>query len=299
MNPPNIPSSRATCSWRARLSGRVIGCFFSVASFAVGLLIPVEAQAQSAGTGSIEGRVQNAATGANLNNARVAIKGTNIVTFTDDAGSYQLSGIPGGQTTLRVFFTGLDEQELTVNVVPGQAATQDVGLKPRLIPGTQDGTIKLDAFTVQSTRETNAAAIAVNEQRFANNITSVVSTDEFGTMVDSNPGEFLKYLPGIDVEYFANNITGVSVRGLGANNTEMNFDGMAVASMNAEAVGRGFEVQFATMSDMPARRFGNCRCPRTAPTPSAAPSISSAARHLNTASARCAIKCSCGRTAKN
>jgi membrane carboxypeptidase/penicillin-binding protein len=31
----------------------------------------------------------------------------------------------------------------------------------------------------------------------------------------------------------------------------------------------------------------------------AAPSISSVARHLNTASARCAITCSCGRTAKN
>jgi iron complex outermembrane receptor protein len=223
---------------------------FTIAIMAlVAFTIPL-LQAQTAQSGRIEGRVQNAVTGANLNNARVAVKGTNIVTFTDDGGSFQLNGIPAGQAVLRVFFTGLDEEEVTVNVVPGQTAVHDFALKSRALSPAKDGTVKLDAFNVQSTRETNASAIAVNEQRFAGNITSVVSTDEFGTMVDSNPGEFLKYLPGIDVEYFANNITGVSVRGLGANNTEMNFDGMSVASMNAEGVGRGFEVQFATMSDI-------------------------------------------------
>ena len=43
---------------------------------------------------------------------------------------------------------------------------------------------------------------------------SVVAADEFGTIVDKNPGEFLKWLPGVDVEYFANNIIGVSVRAM-------------------------------------------------------------------------------------
>jgi outer membrane receptor for ferrienterochelin and colicin len=116
--------------------------------------------------------------------------------------------------------------------------------------GKAGDTVKLDAYTVQSTRETNAAAIAVNEQRFASNIKSVVSTDEFGTIVDKNPGEFLKWLPGVDVEYFANNIVGVSVRGLGSVNTEINFDGMPTASANAEAVGRSYEVQYASSSDI-------------------------------------------------
>jgi hypothetical protein len=103
---------------------------------------------------------------------------------------------------------------------------------------------------VQSTKETNAANIAINSQRFAANITSVVSTDEFGTIVDTNPGEFLKWLPGVDIETFANNIVGVSVRGLGATNTELNFDGMPQASMNAEAADRKFEVQYASAADI-------------------------------------------------
>src|SRR5581483_11437645 len=96
----------------------------------------------------------------------------------------------------------------------------------------------------------NAAAIAVNEQRVAPNIKSVVSTDEFGIIPDSNPGEFLKWLPGVGVEYFANNITGVNVRGLGAVNTEINFDGMAIASANADGTSRTFELMGASATDL-------------------------------------------------
>ncbi len=203
-----------------------------------------------AGAGNLEGRVQDATTGLSLSHARVAIKGSDNVAFTDETGTYRITGVPAGAVTLRVFFTGRPEQEVTVNVAAGQIATQDISLGARPgAPGANE-VVKLDAFTVQSTRETNAQVIAVNEQRFHSNITSVVSTDEFGTLVDRNPGEILKYLPGIDVEMFANNITGVSVRGLGSNNTELNFDGMPVASMNAEGVGRGFEVQFASAADI-------------------------------------------------
>ena len=56
--------------------------------------------------------------------------------------------------------------------------------------------------------------IAVNEQRVSRTQKSVISADQFGTIVDSNPGELLKWLPGVSVEYFANNIVGVSVRGV-------------------------------------------------------------------------------------
>lgn len=223
---------------------RLLGTAVLLLAISIGELIA------AAPTGAIEGRVQNASTAAYLNNARVSVKSSAFSTLTDAAGSFRLTGLPGGSVSLRITFTGFDDRELTVEVVPGKVATVEVSLESRALFGARDGTVRLDAFTVHSTRETSAAAIAVNEQRTASNITSVVSTEEFGTMVDSNPGEFLKYLPGTDVEYFANNIVGVSVRGLGADNTEMNFDGMSVASMNAEGVSRKTEVQFATMADI-------------------------------------------------
>ena len=37
---------------------------------------------------------------------------------------------------------------------------------------------------------------------------------------------------------------------MGSNNTELNFDGMAVASINAEGVGRGAEVQYLSAADI-------------------------------------------------
>jgi TonB-dependent receptor len=219
-----------------------------------------------AATGSIEGRVQNRVTGDYLNNARVSIQGTNLVALTDESGTYRLEGVPAGAVTLRVFFSGLDEQQLGLSVGAGQALQQDIRLTSRARYGASAETVQLDAFMVQSTRETDAAAIAVNEQRFALGQKSVISTDQFGTIPDNNPGEFMKWLPGVSVEYFANNIVGVSVRGLDAVNTEISFDGMPVASAStatASVTGRdrNFEMLGASSADISRVEIRKLRTP--------------------------------------
>ena len=208
------------------------------------------ARAQPA-TGAVEGRVQNFVTGDFLNNARVAVKGTNVVTLTDDSGTYRLADLPAGPVTLRVLFTGLDEQELAVAIAAGQTAKQDFKLTSRARDGDRAAeTVVLDAFKVQSTRETDAASIAVNEQRVALGQKSVISADEFGTIPDSNPGELMKWLPGVSVEYFANNIVGVSVRGLDSASTEIAFDGMPIASASSTGRDRNFEILGSSSADI-------------------------------------------------
>jgi hypothetical protein len=86
---------------------------------------------------------------------------------------------------------------------------------------------------------------------------SVVSADEYGTLLDNNPGELLKNLPGMDVEYFGGTIVAVSVRGLSADSTEINFDGMPTASANVQgsnagvgSISRSFEVQHMSAADV-------------------------------------------------
>lgn len=217
-------------------------------------LLPAPFLLAQAATGTVEGRVQDRVTGDYLNHARVAVKGTPLTTLTDSSGMFRLSGVPAGAITLDVFFTGLDRQEVAVNVAPGQTAQKDVQLSSRARSGDTDA-VQLDKFLVESTRETNAAAIAVNEQRFALSQKSVISADQFGTIPDSNPGELLKWLPGVSVQYFANNIVGVSVRGLNADNTEISFDGMPVASASTATAstpgrGRNFEMMGASSSDI-------------------------------------------------
>ena len=245
---------------------RRIRSIAAAAAFAVPLFLASPARAQAADAGVIEGRVQNRATGDYLNNARVSIKGTNSVVQTDEGGFFRITGVPAGATTLRVMFTGLDEQEVAVNVAAGQTAQQDIQLTSASRYGQAGDTVKLDAFTVQSTRETDAAAIAVNEQRMALGQKSVISADQFGAIPDNNPGELMKWLPGVSVEYFANNIVGISVRGLDATNTEINFDGMPVASASI-ATGssvrndRSFDVLGSSAADIARVEFRMLRTP--------------------------------------
>ena len=64
--------------------------------------------------GSVTGRVKNRATGLYLNNARVAVKGTDLVVFTDAFGVYRIVNLPVGPATLEVFYTDLDAQEVAI-----------------------------------------------------------------------------------------------------------------------------------------------------------------------------------------
>lgn len=224
-----------------------VACLSLVAAF--------YARGQTPPTGTIEGRVQNGVSGDYLNNARVSLKGTELVALTDESGTFRLVGVPVGASTLRVRFAGFDEQEVSVTVLAGQTTQRDITLASQTRYGETATTVKMDAFTVQSKKETDAAAIAVNEQRVALGQKSVVSADQFGTIPDSNPGELMKWLPGVSVEYFANNIVGVSVRGFDATNTEIRFDGMPTASASTSTLGTGnrdrnFEMMGSSSADI-------------------------------------------------
>ena len=135
------------------------------------------ATAAAAAPASLSGRVQNVVTGQFLNNARVSVRGTDLVAFTDQSGTYLLPRVPAGKVALEVFYTGLDPQSATLEVAPGRSVTRDFDLTSVARYGDSSRVVKLDAFTVASGRETDADAIAINEQRFAPNIKNVVSAD--------------------------------------------------------------------------------------------------------------------------
>ncbi|MDO8545274.1 MAG: TonB-dependent receptor [Opitutaceae bacterium] len=211
-----------------------------------GATAPTTPAASASPTGSISGRVQNVVTGQSLNNARVTVKGTDIVAFTDDSGTYRLSGVPAGPIVLEVFFTGLDPQQIPLTLGAGQAVERDVNLTSVANYGATDpGTVKLDPFTVSSARETNASAIAINEQRFAANIKNVVSADALGDVMDGNVGEFLKFMPGITAEYdreSGGSVASVSVRGFPTNLAVVSSDGLQMANTsNPQGSSRVFQ----------------------------------------------------------
>lgn len=225
------------------IAGVFLASLMALASATSAAAQPVPAR------GVVEGRVQNVVTGEYLNNARVSIKGSTQAVLTDQSGYFKITNVPAGPATVRVYFTGLDEQAADVQVTPGEIVRHDFDLTSKSRYGA-DGVLKLDAYTVASTRETNAAAIAVNEQRVSSNIKSVISTDAFGETAENNLGEFIKWLPGVGVEYFANDITGINVRGFGSQNTEITFNGLPSATAYTESNSRSFEMRQSSTADI-------------------------------------------------
>jgi len=139
--------------------------------FAAGLLLtPSLTLAQTPppvapATASVSGRVSHAATGQYLNNARVAVQGTNLVAFTDESGTYRLDRVAAGTVVLEVFYTGLEPQTVSLALVPSATMEKDIALVAPPRAGASGAVVKLGSFVVSDSREMDGAAIAINEQR--------------------------------------------------------------------------------------------------------------------------------------
>ncbi|MSU51503.1 MAG: TonB-dependent receptor [Opitutus sp.] len=205
-------------------------------------------------SGTITGRVLNAQTGQYLNNARVAIKGTGVLTFTDQTGAYRLVGVPGGSVTLEVFFTGLDPQQATLAVAAGRELEHDFQLGIGSV-------VKLDKFTVQAAADLET--IATNEQRFASNLKLVAAPGENEFVVEGNVGEFMKSLPGISAEYSDVEIMGISVRGFGSNVVGLTLDGSNLAGANYTGSARSFQTPNLSMNNISRVEITNVPTPST------------------------------------
>ena len=207
---------------------------FRLAVFALGwltALVPAWAQ----GTGSIRGRVYNPATQQYVRNAEVRLAGTNQVVSTESDGSFVLPNVAAGSATVTITYTGYTTVTETFTVAAGQVATREINLTSTDSAVRGGETIQLQAFTVSSEREGNAKAIM--DQRRNMNITTSIASDVFGDVTDGNIGEFLKYLPGVDVDYVESETRGPRLGGMDAQYVGVSFDGMTLASADANRTG--------------------------------------------------------------
>lgn len=184
---------------------------------------------QAAATGTVHGRVYDPATGEYLRNARVMVGGRQVAT-SGDRGEFRISGVSTGKRVMTVEFTGFSPVQQEVDVRAGE--TSEVLFEMfTTISGGADA-VSLDAVRVVGVREGDARAIM--EQRASMNITNTLSADSFGEIGDGNPGEFLKYMPGVDFDVVADDAPrNISLRGLPAKYTGVTVNGVSLASVDA------------------------------------------------------------------
>ncbi len=189
-------------------SRTLLGAFLALA-----LGTESSAAAADVSTGSVEGRVVNARSGDYLAKVRITAEGTAREVLTDSGGYYRLAGVPVGSVRMKAFYTGFAPLIETVAVTTGALAQRDFSLG-----GADGGVVKLSEFVVGASREMEGAALAINERRFAPNLTNVVAAEEFGSVPDGSIGEFLKFIPGINIDYTGGVANTISLDGVPSDN---------------------------------------------------------------------------------
>ncbi|MBC7368310.1 MAG: TonB-dependent receptor [Undibacterium sp.] len=237
--------------------------FLRLTTLMVGVLL-CAGQAAAQTTGTVEGRVLNADNGKYLNNARVTVDGTTLEAFTDSAGLYRLTNVLAGEAKVKTFYTGLIAQDTVVAVTAGGLTTLDVNLSTTATVTKKDEVLRLDVFKVAAAVEMDAASIAINEQRFSPTIKNVVSTDAFGDITEGNLGDFVKFLPGVTIDYVSPDARTISVRGVPANYTPVTLNGNRIASANSSSAGRTFELEQISINNAGRIEVLKSRSPETA-----------------------------------
>ncbi|MDO8541965.1 MAG: carboxypeptidase regulatory-like domain-containing protein [Opitutaceae bacterium] len=222
----------------------------TLCALGIALFLPTQqAGAADGAAGTIEGRVFNPITGANLENARLSVEGTGLETFTDDGGRYRFVGVPSGTIRIRTFFTGLEVSSTTVSVAAGTTVQHDISLSLRP-ESKEEGPITLDKYVVTESQQMEGAAIAINEQRFSPNLKTVVAADEFGAASEGDVGEFLKYLPGVSMDYLAGDARQVSLGGADFNYTPVTFGGFGMTNGNQGGTNRGVSLEYVSLNNL-------------------------------------------------
>ena len=240
----------------------------TLALLALGLAVATPLLAQPAASGVIEGRVLNTSGGEYLANVRVTVEGTALETYTNAGGEFRITGVPAGSANVRLSYGGVTRQSASVPVAAGQVATRNFEIaaletKPAKAAGE---VVTMQEFTVAE-RELSAQAAAIQEQHAAPNIKNVVAFQEFGDLGDGNPGEFLKFVPGIQVAMTPAIPSAATIRGMPANGTILTIDGVELSSDGPATRGSSFtasntanieriEVTKVPTPDMPANAVG-------------------------------------------
>jgi len=234
-----------------RLLPRAALAAFLLLPLAVPPAVAQPAAAAARATGDITGRIQNEATGVYLKRAQVSVRGTTLSALTDEFGTFRLTGVPSGEAVLDVFYSGLDPQQATVTVTGGQSVQRDFNLTNKATYGDKSaGVVKLDAFVLSTSKLTEGESLATNEQRFAANIKNVVATDAFGDVIEGNVAEFMRFLPGITIDYSDVMPLGVSVRGFDPSMTNVTTDGASLANASRNATTRQFDFMQVSINNI-------------------------------------------------
>ena len=123
--------------------------------------------------------------------AIVRVEGLSGSTTSDERGRFRLGNVPAGSYTLIVSYVGTEDTSISI-----QVPEEGVDLGDVVIGATSVAALEEIIVVGQAA----AFASALNQERSANNLVSVLDTDAMGQFPDQNVAESLRRLTGVSVE---------------------------------------------------------------------------------------------------
>jgi len=208
------------------LTMRNPGLLFSrTAGSLLSLLVSLTSAAPAAaqGTGRIVGKVIDVEKGTPIAGVVLELVGTEIRGQSAIDGRYTLANVPAGSVAVRARYIGYQPKVIEGIVVPeGGAASQDIALTTRIV--------ELEEITVAAEAERGTVSRALEDQRYAANVVSAISSEQMAKSPDSDAGQAVQRISGVTVQ----DGKYVFVRGLGERYTTTSLNGARVPSPEPE-----------------------------------------------------------------
>lgn len=168
--------------------------------------------------GDLKGIVTNASQNVLLEGALVEIEALNIKRVTKRDGSFSINNLADGNYTVKVSYIGVPAKEFELKVDGQGAISKSFSL----------GDDSIEELLVVGQRASQASAL--NRQKNANRLTSVVSADAIGQFPDQNVAEALQRLPGMFIQRDQGEGRFVGIRGIDTNLNNLSINGVSIPS---------------------------------------------------------------------
>lgn len=172
--------------------------------------------------GTVRGRIIDTSK-QTLPGATIYIEKLRTGVTSDVNGFYTLPNLTPGTYTVKVSYVGYTPVEMKINVPEGRTLERDVTLNEGM---------ELQEVVVGGAFQGQRRAI--NSQKNSLGITNVVSADQVGKFPDSNIGDALKRISGINVQYDQGEARFGQVRGTSADLSSVTINGNRVPSAEGD-----------------------------------------------------------------
>ena len=186
-------------------------------------LLSLSAVAQEAG--KLQGLLTDSSQTSYFSGAQITVKELGLSTVSRRDGSFRFTNLPEGQYTLEITYLGADTLEVPIDIKSGEILAKDFVLVGKRAD--------LENIIVYGQRAGQASAL--NQQRSADSIKSIVSSDAIGQFPDQNAAEALQRLPGLSIERDQGEGRYVGIRGIDPNLNNVTINGLNVPSPDGGA----------------------------------------------------------------